>query len=117
MASQSRDQLWEPRLWLLQRVTAVALALWVGVHLITILAVGGAGLSAEQILGRTRHSAVVALFYGSFVLLAAIHGALGVRVLIAEWTPWRGTRRDGAAVLVAVLLVALGGRALWAVVT
>jgi len=52
----------EIRLWVAQRATAVVLALCVAVHLITLVYAVRGGLSAADILGRTRGS----IAWGSF---------------------------------------------------
>jgi fumarate reductase subunit C len=46
----------ETRLWLAQRASAVVLALCVAVHLVTMSAGVGGGLTAAEMLGRTRCS-------------------------------------------------------------
>jgi fumarate reductase subunit C len=42
------------------------------------------GLTAGEILNRTQHSWFWAAFYGLFVLAVSIHGAIGLRVILAE---------------------------------
>jgi fumarate reductase subunit C len=105
----------EARLWLAQRATAVVLAACVAVHLVTIVLAVRGGLSAGEILARTRGSIAVAAFYGVFVIAAAIHGAIGLRTIAREWLRWR--RGVGVAAVVAALaLAAFGLRAVAAVV-
>jgi succinate dehydrogenase subunit C len=105
----------ETRLWLAQRASAVALALCVAAHLATmILAVRG-GLSAAEILGRTRGSVGWAAFYGVFVVAVSIHAPIGLRTVAAEWLGWRGRSADAACAIVGVALLALGARAIAAV--
>jgi fumarate reductase subunit C len=106
----------EARLFALQRMSAVLLAPLVVVHLVLILYAVRGGLSAEEILARTRGSIGWALFYGAFVLAAAVHAPIGVRNVVREWTPWRGMSLDGAMLLLAAVLMATGLRAVWAVV-
>ncbi len=106
----------EARLFALQRMSAMLLAPLVLVHLVLILYAVRGGLSADEILARTRGSIVWALFYGAFVLAAAVHAPIGVRNVLREWTPWRGMSLDGAMLLLAALLMATGLRAVWAVV-
>jgi fumarate reductase subunit C len=57
------------------------------------------------------------LFYGLFVIAVAIHAPIGLRSILREWTPWRGRSLDVALALFAVLLLALGFRAVFAVFT
>jgi fumarate reductase subunit C len=105
----------EARLWIAQRASAAVLALCVVVHLVVIVYAMRGGLSATEILGRTRGSVPWLVFYGVFVLAAAVHAPVGLRAIAMEWLGWRG-RSLGVAVHVLVLvLAALGLRAVWAV--
>jgi len=104
------------RLFLLQRLSALVLAPLVLVHLGLILYAVGDGLSAAEILGRTRGSLGWGLFYGLFVLAAALHGPIGLRSIVSEMTPWRGRSLDIAMVLFGLALLLLGLRAVTAVV-
>jgi len=106
----------ETRLFALQRLSAMLLAPLVLVHLALILYAVRGGLTAEEILGRTQGSIGWALFYGIFVLAAAVHAPIGVRNVLREWTAWRGTSLDGAMLLLSAILMATGLRAVWAVV-
>ena len=106
----------EARLFLLQRLSAALLAPMVLIHLGTILYATRAGLDAESILGRTRESFFWALFYGLFVLAAAVHAPIGLRAVLREWLCWRGRSLDWAMALFAALLAVLGLRAVYAVV-
>jgi fumarate reductase subunit C len=102
----------EARLWLVQRASAAVLALCVVVHLATIVLAVRGGLSAAEILGRTRGSMAWLFFYATFVVAVAIHAPLGLRAILREWTAWRGTSLDLAMALVALLLLVLGWRAI-----
>jgi len=102
-------------LFLAQRATASVLALAVVVHLATILYAVRGGLTAGEILGRTHGNVGFALFYGMFVAAVAIHAPIGLRNVLREWTPWRGRSLDIALALYFLLLLALGGRAVFAV--
>lgn len=105
----------EARLFLLQRASALVLAPLVLVHLgLVIYAVRG-GLDAAEILGRTRGSLAWALFYGLFVVAAAVHAPIGLRNILREWTGWRGASLDWAMTAFGLLLLALGLRAVAAV--
>lgn len=105
-----------PRLYLLQRGSAMVLAPLLLIHLVVILIAVGDGLSASEILGRTRGSVLWGGFYGLFVMAAAVHGPIGLRTVLREMTPWRGRSLDLAAALFALLLLVLGLRAAAAVV-
>ena len=104
------------RLYLLQRGSAMVLAPLVLIHLAVILLAVEGGLSAAEILGRTRGSVLWGAFYSLFVVAAAVHGPIGLRTVISEMTPWRGRSLDLATALFALLLLALGLRAVAAVV-
>jgi fumarate reductase subunit C len=55
-------------LWVAQRASAVVLALCVAVHLATIIYATRGGISAAEILGRTRGNTGWFAFYSLFVL-------------------------------------------------
>jgi fumarate reductase subunit C len=105
----------EARLWWAQRVTAAFLAFFVAVHLATIIYAVRAGLTAADVLMRTRGSFAWALFYALFVLAASVHGAIGLRTVAGEWLRWRGASANTAAALIALALALLGLRAVAAV--
>ena len=105
-------------LWLfvLQRGSALVLAPLVVAHLALIVIASRDGLSAAEILARTQGSAGWAAFYGLFVVAAAVHAPIGLRNVIREATPWRGRGLDLAMALLFLGLLALGARAVIAVV-
>lgn len=105
------------RLYVLQRLSAALMVPLIVGHLIVIFYATANGLSAAEILGRTRGSIAWALFYGVFVVLAALHGAIGVRSVLREWTALRSGALDGVMWAFGLLLVVLGWRAVIAVVT
>ncbi len=107
---------WEARLFALQRLTALALAPLVLAHLGVILYAIRGGLTAAEILGRTQGSVGWALFYGVFVLAAAVHGAIGLRTILLEWTRIPEHIATPVMAALSVILVVLGLRAVWAVV-
>ena len=102
-------------LFLVQRVSAMVLALAVAVHIATILYAIRGGLTAGEILARTHHNLGFGLFYGLFVVAVALHAPIGLRNVIREWTPWHGRTLDAALVLFSVALLVLGLRAVVAV--
>lgn len=103
------------RLFLLQRASAAVLALAVLVHLATIIIAVRGGLTAGEILGRTSGNVAWLAFYALFVIAAAIHAPIGLRIILREWTGWRGRSCDLAMILFAAALLVLGLRAAWAV--
>ena len=104
------------RLYILQRATAAVMVPLVLAHLVVIYYATSRGLSAAEILGRTRGSIGWGAFYAVFVLAAATHGAIGVRVVASEWTGLRGRRLEILMWGVGLVLAALGLRAVVAVV-
>ncbi len=98
-------------LWVAQRVTAGILAVCVVVHLATIVYAVQGGLTAAEILGRTRGNTTWLVFYLVFISAAAIHAPIGLRPVLGEWLRWRGASREIFLVLFALLLAALGARA------
>lgn len=108
------------RLVFLQRLTAMLMVPLIIGHLAVIFYATRKGLDAASILARTKGSVGWALFYGVFVVAAAIHGAIGVRSVASEWTP-RAFRRNPRALdflmwAFGVALAFLGLRAVAAVV-
>lgn len=104
------------RLYIWQRLTAAAMAPLVLVHVAVIFYASRKGLSAADILGRTRGSLMWASFYGAFVAAAALHAAIGVRNVLVEWSPLGEGRAGLCSTLFGVLLLVLGLRAVAAVV-
>jgi fumarate reductase subunit C len=104
------------RLYVWQRLTAALMVPLVLVHVAVIFYATRKGMTATDILARTRGSIAWASFYGAFVVAVAIHAAIGVRSVLTEWSPLKDR---GASILAAVfglLLLALGARAVAAVV-
>ena len=102
-------------LFLAQRVSAAVLALAVTVHLATIIYAARAGMTAADVLARTHGNTAFLIVYVVFVLAVAIHGPIGLRNVLREWTAWRGRSLDLVLTAVALLLLALGLRAAVAV--
>jgi fumarate reductase subunit C len=101
----------ETTFWMLQRASAAVLALCVVVHLTTIVYAVQGGLSAAEILGRTRGNYGWAAFYSVFVLACAVHVPIGLRTVLAEWLSWRGRLRTVVLLGFAALIAATGMRA------
>jgi len=102
-------------LWAAQRISALVLAVCVVVHLVTTIYAIRNGLSAAEILSRTRGSAGWAVFYAVFVGAVAVHAPIGLRNVLREWTPFHHRSIDVALALFAFVLLALGFRAAVAV--
>ena len=105
----------QTQLWVAQRASAAVLALCVVVHLVTMTVAVRGGLTAAEILGRTRGSVTWMLFYGLFVVAVAIHAPIGVRMVIAEVLGRHGRGIDIAMLAFAFVLLALGLRGVAAV--
>ena len=102
-------------LWVAQRASAAVLALCVLVHLVTMIYAVRNGLSAAEILARTRGNAVWLSFYSMFVLAIAVHAPIGLRAIFQEWLSWRSASLDWLLLLFALALGFFGWRAAWAV--
>jgi fumarate reductase subunit C len=105
----------ELKLWIAQRASAAVLALCVLVHIAVMIYAVRGGLSAAEILGRTRGNVAWAGFYVLFVAAVATHAPIGLRAIAVEWLGWRGRSLGICMHLLALLLLTLGLRAVWAV--
>ncbi|MBW3096449.1 succinate dehydrogenase [Pseudohoeflea coraliihabitans] len=103
------------RLYMLQRLSALVMAPLTLGHIATMIYAIQGGLSAEEILSRTRGSVVWMLFYGSFVVAVSLHAAIGLRVIIAETFAMRGRRLDALTLTIGLVLLVMGMRAVYAV--
>ena len=102
--------------YLAQRLSAAIMAPLVIVHLIVMVLAIRNGLSAEEILGRTRGSLVWGAFYGLFVVAVSVHAAIGLRAIIGEWLPALRNMAPVIAWGIGTMLLILGLRAVYAVV-
>jgi len=104
-------------LWTAQRASAAVLAVCVIVHLITVIYAVRNGLSATEILGRTRGSVAWAGFYLLFVAAIAVHAPIGLRTVLSETFNWRGASLDITVMAIGLTLAVWGFRAVYAVFT
>jgi succinate dehydrogenase subunit C len=95
-------------LFIAQRASAAVLAFAVTIHLATIVYAVRGGLTAAEILERTRHNGWFLAVYAVFVLAVAIHAPIGLRNIVREWTAWRSRSLDLALAAFALLLATLG---------
>ena len=102
-------------LWAAQRISAAVLVLCVLVHLITMIYAVKHGLSAAEVLGRTRGNPGWAAFYALFVAAVAVHAPIGLRTIVSEMLGWRGTVLDVSVLAVGIALALWGWRAVWGV--
>lgn len=93
----------------------MVLVLCVVIHLVTILIALRNGLSAAEILSRTRGNMAFACFYTVFVFSSVVHVPIGLARIAEEWLQWRGKTLLAAIALFSVLLLGLGLRAVWGV--
>ena len=105
----------ETLLWIAQRASAAVLAVCVAVHLATIIYAVQGGLTAAEILGRTRGNHAWLVFYSVFVIAVSVHAPIGLRAIFLEWLRWRGASRDVVLALLAGALAWMGMRAVFAV--
>lgn len=106
----------EARRWWLQRMSAMVLAVCVLVHLALIVYAARTGITAEHILARTRGSWGFGAFYATFVVACAVHVPIGLAAIAREWLGWSARLSLNAARAFGLLLLAMGLRAVYAVV-
>ena len=106
----------ERTLFLAQRISAIILGPLVLVHLGLILFAVRNGLSGAEILSRTQGSISWSVFYGLFVLSVTVHAPIGLRNILQEWTRISQLTINIVALLFALLFLALGLRAVAAIV-
>jgi fumarate reductase subunit C len=87
------------------------LAVAVLAHLATIIGAVRGGLSAAEILGRTRGSEAWLAFYAAFALAAGLHGAIGLRAIAAETLGLRGRGVDLLWLAIGLVTAGFGIRA------
>ena len=106
----------QAKLWYWQRISAMVLALCVLVHLAGMIYAVRGGLSAAEILGRTRGSFLFGAFYVVFVLACTVHVPIGFARIAEEWLGLNTTRAWVAAKVLGLLILVMGLRAVYGVV-
>ncbi len=104
------------RLYLAQRISAIIMAPLVLGHLAVMIYATQGGLSAAEILSRTQGSLWWGLFYGLFVVAVSVHASIGLRVIANEYLKLSGAGLNAFTWLAGIVLLAMGGRAVAAVV-
>jgi fumarate reductase subunit C len=104
------------RRYVWQRATAAVMLPLVLLHVAVIFYATRNGMTAADILARTRGSVLWASVYGVFVVAAAVHVSIGVRDVLTEWSPLRDRGAGILANAFGLALLALGLRAVAAVV-
>ena len=94
--------------FVLQRGSAVLLAVFVVVHLATIIHAEREGLSAAAIVARLHANPFWPAFYTLFVVAVSVHAPLGLRAIADEWLGLRGRRTDAFLSVLALALLAGG---------
>jgi len=102
-------------LYMAQRLAALVMVPLVAVHLALMIYAVQGGLSAGEILSRTRGSGAWAIFYGTFVIAVSVHGVIGTRTLLFEVLGLRGFGLNVLSLVLFGLLLVLGGVAILAV--
>lgn len=114
---QGGDAVAQARRWYWQRISAMVLALCVLVHLAVMIYAVRGGLTGDEILARTQGSWAFGAFYTLFVAACAVHVPTGLANIAVEWGRWPPARALWAARAFALLLLATGLRAVYAVVS
>jgi fumarate reductase subunit C len=104
------------RLYIWQRATAALMAPLVLIHIAVIFYATRQQMTAADILSRTHGSAVWASYYALFVAAVSIHASIGVRNILAEWTPLAERRAGQFAIAFGIVLALLGAHAIFALV-
>lgn len=101
----------ESMLFTLQRLSALAMAPFVLVHLGVILVAVRGGLTTAEILSRTQGSWGWILFYGLFVVCVSVHVPIGLRNIAVEWLRLPRRAATALAALLAVVMLIMGLKA------
>ena len=104
------------QLYVWQRLTAAIMVPLVLLHIAVIFYATRKGMTAADILARTRDSILWGSFYGVFVASAAVHAAIGLRNVLTEWSPLNDRVASIFSSAFGFLLLVLGFRAVAAVV-
>ena len=107
----------EAKRWYWQRVSAMVLALCVVVHVGGMIYAVRGGLSAAEILGRTRGNLAFAAFYGTFVLACVVHVPIGLAKVCEEWLAMSRFLAVTTSKLFTIMILFLGLRAVYGVYT
>jgi len=102
-------------LYVLQRAAAAIMAPMIVVHVAVIFYATRHGLTAADILSRTRGNIAWGAFYALFVVAASTHAAIGIRNILAEWSPLEDRGAGIASLIFGLVLLGLGLRAVAAV--
>lgn len=112
----STDAIAQARRWYWQRISAMVLALCVLAHLGVLIYAVHSGLSASAVLGRTQGNWGFAAFYAVFVIACAVHVPIGLANVAREWWGLGERAALWGSRGFALVLLAMGLRAVYAVV-
>lgn len=98
----------EIKLWLIHRLSAMVLGLFVVIHLVTMIVAIQGGLTAEEIMARTQGSYLIGSFYLVFIVAAALHGSIGLRTVAQEVVGWKGPSLNLMTAVFCLLLCVIG---------
>ena len=104
------------QLFIAQRYSAMLLGPLVIIHLVMIIIAVRNGLSADEILSRTRGSGLWFGFYSLFVIAVAVHAPIGVRNVLNEWTGLGQKAVNYVSIGLGIVLLLTGLRAVMAVI-
>lgn len=82
--------------YLLHRLSGLALALFLPLHFTLLAQALGGAAGLDRALALT-HSPLVKVAEWGLVVLLSLHLAGGLRLLMIEFGPWRGPRKDWIA--------------------
>jgi fumarate reductase subunit C len=105
----------QAKLWYWQRISAMVLSVCVLAHLGVIIYAVRGGLSAAEILGRTRGNFGFGAFYGIFVLACAVHVPIGFARICEEWFGMTAAAARLVARVLGLAILVMGLRAVYAV--
>lgn len=94
----------------------MVLAACVVAHLVLIVYATRGGLSGAEVLARTRGSWSFGAFYAVFVVACAVHVPPGLSNIAVEWGRWSASRALWLGRVAAIVILALGLHAVYAVV-
>jgi len=103
-------------LYIAQRTSAAVMVPMIAVHIAVIFYATRHAVTAADILARTGGSLGWAAFYAAFAAAASLHGAIGIRNILAEWSPLGDRGANIAAAAFGAALFGLGLRAVAALV-
>lgn len=103
----------QPKIWLLQRLSAVILAICSITHLIIIINAVKGGLTAAEIIDRVGASTEWFIFYSTFIIAASIHAPIGIRTVLRESTNASNIKITVIIYSFGLLLVGLGMWSIW----